>query len=338
MVKVSVIITTHNRKDLLKRALASVLNQTYHDLECIVVDDASDDGTSEMLKNMFGIVYIYIPKNEGHGANHARNVGVQRSKGEYVAFLDDDDYWLPMKIEKQVELMETGEYVLCSCGRYFEEVHADGSTKLQNDDFGLFFPENMQKQILYRFVFTTSLIMVRKSSLFSIGLFDKELCFWQEYEMAIRLAQIGKFAFVNDTLAVYRYNPFDKFRLSNNYNRWLNAVEYVYEKHIALYRQLSDSEFLMYFSHIWTDAMNRCRIEGYKKMEICYGGLSDEIKGIIDNNVNPRYVWKCFPVLLFLLPYVVCKKQIKSDVALIFIYKARKLYRQIRKYKTVLLG
>lgn len=93
---VSAIITTHNRLSLLKRAVESALSQTYKNIEVIVVDDASTDGTPEYC-NELPLRYIYIPKEESRGGNHARNLGILAAKGEYVAFLDDDDYWLPRK-------------------------------------------------------------------------------------------------------------------------------------------------------------------------------------------------------------------------------------------------
>ena len=102
---VSAIITTHNRCDLLVRAIESVLSQTYREQECIVVDDASVDDTSEVCKR-YPVIYLQIPKEESRGGNYARNLGIKASKGKYCAFLDDDDYWLPTKIEKQVELIE----------------------------------------------------------------------------------------------------------------------------------------------------------------------------------------------------------------------------------------
>ena len=102
---VSAIITTHNRQDLLLRAVKSVLDQTYHNIELIVVDDASDEKADELLKE-FNLQYIYIPKEDSKGGNHARNIGILSAKGEYIALLDDDDYWLPTKIEKQVALIE----------------------------------------------------------------------------------------------------------------------------------------------------------------------------------------------------------------------------------------
>ncbi|WP_288911006.1 glycosyltransferase family 2 protein, partial [uncultured Thomasclavelia sp.] len=90
-VLVSAIITTHNRLELLKRAIQSVYNQTYSNIELIVVDDASDDGTKEWAEQQ-SFKFIYIPKEKSKGGNYARNLGIKSSHGKYVAFLDDDDY------------------------------------------------------------------------------------------------------------------------------------------------------------------------------------------------------------------------------------------------------
>ena len=91
---VSAIVTTHNRRKLVKKAIDSVLSQTYKQIECIVVDDAGTDDTSVFLKEYIekGLIqYIYIPREKSKGGNHARNQGIKASKGEYIAFLDDDD-------------------------------------------------------------------------------------------------------------------------------------------------------------------------------------------------------------------------------------------------------
>lgn len=88
---VSAIITTHNRLDLLKQAIKSVKQQTYIDIEVIVVDDASTDGTKDYCSALTDIHYIYIPPSESRGGNHARNVGIRNANGYYIAFLDDDE-------------------------------------------------------------------------------------------------------------------------------------------------------------------------------------------------------------------------------------------------------
>ena len=120
---VSAIIVTHNRLPLLKRAVKSVENQTYDNIELIVVDDASDDGTNiygdELIKR--GYKYLYIDKEHSKGGNHARNVGIKNSTGEYIALLDDDDYWKSYKTEKQVNyLNEHPEYGMVYSGLDFD--------------------------------------------------------------------------------------------------------------------------------------------------------------------------------------------------------------------------
>ena len=103
---VSIVITTHNRPTLLKRAIDSAVGQTYPKTEIIVVDDASEKETQAVCSQYKNIKYYYIPKEESKGGNHARNLGIKASSGKYVSLLDDDDYWKPEKIEKQAHLTQ----------------------------------------------------------------------------------------------------------------------------------------------------------------------------------------------------------------------------------------
>ena len=155
---VSAIITTHDRHDLLVRAVKSVLSQTYKNLELIVVDDASDQRADELLKE-FNLQYIYIPKEESKGGNHARNTGILAAKGEYVAFLDDDDYWLPMKIEEQMAVMEEKQCELVYCPFTKEIVNGNDITYIHMS------PESyksgdMSKKILYTICTISSSIIL----------------------------------------------------------------------------------------------------------------------------------------------------------------------------------
>ena len=122
---VSAIITTHNRLELLKRAIESVRTQTYSNMECIVVDDASTDGTYEYCQGQ-PVRYLYIPPEESKGGNYARNRGIEMAQGEYVAFLDDDDCWLPEKTTKQVRLLEEKRCGLVYCDLTVENVSDKG--------------------------------------------------------------------------------------------------------------------------------------------------------------------------------------------------------------------
>jgi len=99
---VSVIIPTHNRAHLLPRAISSVLGQSYHHLECIVVDDGSTDETARVVKELTDHRLVYLCHETNRHASAARNTGMAHSNGEVIAFLDDDDEWLANKLEKQV--------------------------------------------------------------------------------------------------------------------------------------------------------------------------------------------------------------------------------------------
>jgi len=104
---VSVVIPTKNRSKLVLRAIQSVLGQTYNNIECIVVDDGSKDNTEEVVRSIKDSRVLYIQHKESKKASAARNSGIKCSRGEYVAFLDDDDVWRPRKIEKQILLINS---------------------------------------------------------------------------------------------------------------------------------------------------------------------------------------------------------------------------------------
>ncbi len=256
---VTAIITTHNRLSLLKRAIDSVLQQTYSNIELIVVDDASTDGTSEYCLNK-SFNYIYIPKSESRGGNYARNIGIKAAKGEYIAFLDDDDYWLPSKIEKQVSLLNSIEIVgLVFCGMvnhiltFGDEKYIDNPPKRCNRG-------DMSKRILTSIPFVTSTLMIRKSILDTVGLFDENLRYWQEYEFAIRLSQKVYIDFVDENLVVYLVDKRNISRLSNRYVEWLDAVKYVRNKHNELYKRETLFERWATEFMICQDAKQRVRL------------------------------------------------------------------------------
>lgn len=259
---VSAIITTHNRKELLTRAIESVFNQTYQKIELIVVDDASDDGTGEVCKER-NLKYIYIPQTESRGGNYARNLGIKASRGEYCAFLDDDDYWLPEKISKQVALIEEKKCDVVSCNRLNEFVSGKDTSIVEAKPM---LKENgdISRKILYSICSTTSLMLIRREPLLAVGLFDEKLRFWQEYELSIRLAQLCPFYVVQEPLVVYRINKKDSNRLTNKYFEWKDSVKYIYYKHKALYSQLSFHEKLLVRRLYWKDAKLRTGAAGLK--------------------------------------------------------------------------
>lgn len=289
---VTAIITTRNRINLLKRAINSVLAQTYPNIEIIVVDDGSDDGTSAYCKDL-PITYIYIPKPESKGGNYARNQGIIAAQGEYIAFLDDDDYWLPEKIEKQVTLLEKYDCELVHGGRILEIISQTSITyKINLPTINLW--GDMHKKILFTICTTTTNILVKKDALFNVGLFDENLSFWQEYELTIRLAQRKPFYAVNEPLSVYRVDCKDKKRLTNKYEPWKEAVKYIHKKHAPLYAKLSLLEKLQTYILYLGDAAIRCKSSGliskYYKYQIFWFILSFPFR--IINKIKQIYTIK----------------------------------------------
>ena len=229
---VSIIITTHNRINKLKRAIESVRAQTYPIKECIVVNDASTDETEEWLeknKKHLNLTVLHIRNSKG--GNHARNQGILRSHGDIIAFLDDDDFWEPTKIEKQVEILRNKEkigLVYCAYYDYFGSNIIIKRTPPNNNR------GDMSKEVFSCIFCTTSMIMIRRDILFQVGLFDENLRYWQEYDLLIRVSQVTQIDFVSEPLMYLTKEISDKVRLSNNINGWIDAVKYINNKYADL--------------------------------------------------------------------------------------------------------
>jgi len=269
--KVSVIITTKNRYELLETAIQSVLFQTYKNLECIVVDDASIDETQKIYETDTRIIYIRIEAKESHGGNYARNLGIKKARGKYLAFLDDDDSWLPLKIEKQLAIEEKHPESVVFCGRKFRKI-SDNKTI----DSVLIPPKkfsgNLSRLIRSTYVTSTSCLFFPKKLLDEVGLFDECLTFWQEYELTIRLAQIAEFYFVPEALVLCLDEVDNRNRISNCMLNWKENILYIRNKHKQLYDELSFMENWYYHATLTKDAFRRSLRSG-KKMKIFYYGL-----------------------------------------------------------------
>ena len=266
---VSAVITTHNRLPLLKRAVDSVRSQTYQRMELIVVDDASEDGTKEYCQSAADVRYIFIPKEESRGGNYARNLGIKAAEGEYVAFLDDDDAWMPEKIAKQVALIEEKDCELVYCGRRMEYVLEHGM-KYRDILPSPYHHGDMRKKILLAICTITSAILCKKSALLDVELFDEKLGFWQEYELTIRLAQRKPFYYINEPLVLYRVDTHDKNRLTNKFYEWQGAVRYIHEKHKSLYDGLNSVETYMSRALVLLDGAYRMRASGISRKMLQY--------------------------------------------------------------------
>ena len=258
---VSAVITTRNRIALLKRAVDSVVNQSYPYIELIVVDDASTDGTREYCETQ-SFNYIRIPKEDSHGGNYARNLGVKAAHGEYVAFLDDDDYWLPSKIEKQISSIEASNCEVVHCYRNLEYMEDTGESYIRYCPLNNLHQGDLSKRILWQISILTSATMIKRKAIIDAGMFDENIRFWQEYELSIRLAQRSPFLMVPEALLVYRIDRHDSNRLTNKYSGWIDSVRYIYRKHRQLYSNLSIFNKLRVRVLFWKESAGRARQTG----------------------------------------------------------------------------
>ena len=198
---VSVIIPTYNKSQYLREAIKSVLNQTYKNIEVIVVDDGSTDNTKEIVEsfNDSRIIYIF---QENKGPAIARNTGIKKAQGEYIAFLDSDDLWLKEKLEKQVDFMEkNSEIGLLGTGCY--EVTDKG--KIIGKKIFPIKNKILQKDLIKYNSFIQSSVMIRKEVFDKVGLYDKSFRESEDYELWLRIAENYKIANLAEPLVTKRY-------------------------------------------------------------------------------------------------------------------------------------
>jgi len=230
--KVSVVIPTHNRPELLKRAIKSVLNQTYQDFEIIVVDDG-DVSVEDVVKSFSNSRVKYIKHKIPHqGGSAARNTGIKASKGEYIAFLDDDDEWLPKKLEIQMKKFEkTGEDV----GFCFSAVRNILDDREENSEV----PEgiaNYYELALRRFKgFLTVTLIVKKFVFDKVGFFDDMLPSHQEVDLMIRISKKYKGLGINKPLT--RVNMKNHGQIGKDLKKRSKGREMILKKYYNEFRK-----------------------------------------------------------------------------------------------------
>lgn len=197
---VSVIIPTYNRASVLYYALRSVLNQTLSDFEIFVVDDASTDATASLIANFGDPRIHYIRFDTNQKAAAARNAGMQRARGKYIAFLDSDDEWLPAKLEKQVATLDAlpDDWACCYTGAFVNKT--GGLTRHR-----IYRPtksgDMLRDLLMGKFVIWTPTFIFRRSILKEIGLMDVQLIRSQDVDFYLRILSRYKIAVVSEPLA-----------------------------------------------------------------------------------------------------------------------------------------
>lgn len=226
---VSVIIPTFNRRELVQKTIESVLSQTYPACEVIVIDDGSTDGTERALATRFGSQIRYSWQ-ENRGESVARNAGIIVARGEYIALLDSDDLWLPNKLSKQVQLIESLPHIcMVGCQAWLMDSHGKRievdpiGAELQRADYSL------ESLLWSNEVGGGSIGLIRRSALEQIGGFDPDIRFGEDWDLWLRLRARWDFAFVPEPLACIRRHINTQCHLPRS-----ETIEHVLGDHLHL--------------------------------------------------------------------------------------------------------
>ena len=238
---VSVIIPAYNRAGTIVRSVMSVLNQTYSDLEVIIVDDCSDDGLEKVITDLHEQRVKYFRLDSRSGACAARNKGIQLSKGDYIAFQDSDDEWAANKLEVQINAMNANHADICFCQlrRHYVGENAKiiiwPDTKSNESCF-------MDHVTLRRKSYASTQTIVARKHVFDDVQFDPDVIKSQDFDWMIRASEKFSVYYVAEPLVEQYLQP-DSISLSG-YEKFVVSREYLLRKYSELCE--TDSEFKFY--------------------------------------------------------------------------------------------
>ena len=225
--KVSVIIPVYNREHLIEKSIRSVLNQTYKNLEVIVIDDGSTDSTEEKIMQIDDNRLKFLKNKINSGPSKSRNRGIELSTGEIIAFQDSDDEWYSNKLEKQINLLlKSGDEVgAVYCGMEFIDFKTGEKIGESID------PTDFRKNFTTGHTFRSPAnvtMLVKKKVLCELGKFDEALHAYEDTELAIRISRRYSFSLVAEALVKVTRNH---DQLMGNTLNYIKASEIIYAKH-----------------------------------------------------------------------------------------------------------
>ncbi|MBN2525068.1 MAG: glycosyltransferase [Deltaproteobacteria bacterium] len=303
---VSVVITTRNRSSLLVRSINSVRTQIYPHLEIIVVDDASSDNTAEVMQSLLQLDHriIYIKNDVCLGANASRNKGILSARGDFVAGLDDDDEFLPNRIEILLKQYDP-EYAFVTSNNLLDYGSHQRPTQI---------PEVVKLKDMLRDNVLCNQALVSRSRIIETGLYDTKLKACQDYDMWMRLIQrFGNVKVVHNITQVIHMSN-DSNRISTHSKTKFSGYFNFYRK----YKHLMDEKirrlhlFRIYDIRSSQEGVNQLprkflfkQIDNLKPGSLCifgtgefmrsiYGGLRSrniEIKLFVDSNPKVQYLF-----------------------------------------------
>jgi len=231
--KISVIIPTHNRPELLKRAVQSVLNQSFQDFEIIVVDDGLEKRANKIIEKINDKRVFYFQNKQNLGASASRNIGIKKSKGEFITFLDDDDEFYPNKLEKQYKVIQDNlkkiDFVYCLADIYSQQSGEIISTQNHNLRGGI---QNLFEEALaLNIAIAMPSIFCKKNKVLEIGGFDEGFSNAEDKDFFLKLSKNSLGFFQKEALVKVNLSQDESSRLSGNLISRISGRELLIKKY-----------------------------------------------------------------------------------------------------------
>lgn len=246
--RVSIIIPTYNRVKMLEKSIESVFAQSYKDWELIIIDDASNDETEERMKQLSSreksVRYMRIPKIEGKGISEYLNIGLRNSKGEYIARIDDDDFWCHNdKLKMQVEFLdENPEYVVVGGGVILVDENGTELFRYLKKETD----EEIRRFALFSNPFTHATVMFRKETAMKLGGY-RIMKHVEDMELWLRMGKVGKLYNMKEYFITYMTAGQNKSFLQQRENsRTVVDVVKMHGKHYPNFRKAYTLNYIQY--------------------------------------------------------------------------------------------
>lgn len=246
MPKVSVIIPTYNYGKYIEKAIDSVLAQTYKDFEIIVVDDGSTDNTREIIQTRYKdkVRYFY---QENKGAPVARNKGIKESKGEYLAFLDQDDLFHPLNLEKKVDFLDSNSEFGWVYSDYtgitepgFKKPTGNITRKGSAAKYKI--SGHISKQLIEGYLLSTpSTVMIRRNVIDKAGCFDEKISHLEDYDLWLRISYWFPIGFIDQELCTVLYHKNSSSSMFDDRDKYYSSRIRINHKIETMYPDLAVS-------------------------------------------------------------------------------------------------
>jgi len=224
--RISVIVPTYNRARLLNRSLTCILNQTYKNIEIIVVDDGSTDNTKKIIYKINDNRIRYIKLKKNNGPSYARNFGIKKAKGEFISFQDSDDIYHKEKLEKQINNLKekNSDLDFCRICIYLNETNkVIFPTNIQENKI---FKNDILGELIYGNFISTQSILIKKF-IIEKYLFDLNLPRLIDYDLVLRLVNKIKFSYTPEIL-VELFRQYDS--IGHSSSKLKQALKILYNK------------------------------------------------------------------------------------------------------------